>query len=79
MTTKIWFVAALILGIGTMVAVTGYAVSKEEDKKTSVYSEMHRMINTKIIAEDGQVWGKEEITLERCDELIAVVTKGNLS
>ena len=78
MTTKLWLVVTLILGIWTIVAVTGYAVSKVEDKKTSVYSEIHRMINTKIIAEDGQVWGKEEITPERCDELIAVVTKGNL-
>lgn len=78
MTTKLWLVAALILGIATVVASTGYTVSRARDKETAVYSEMHRMINTKIIAEDGQVWGREEITPERCDELIAVVTKGNL-
>ena len=79
MTTKLWLVAVLILGIATVVASTGYTVSRARDKETAVYSEMHRMINTKIIAEDGQVWGREEITPERCDELIAVVTKGNLS
>lgn len=78
MTTKLWVVATLILGIGTIIAVTGYTVSKAEDKKPAVYSEMQRMINTKIIAEDGQVWGREEITAEKCDELIVEVSKGNL-
>jgi len=77
MTTKIWLLTTLILVIAAIVAATGYLVSRAGDKKEAVYSEMHRMINTKIISEDGQVWGKEEITPVKCDELIDEVSKGN--
>lgn len=41
----------------------------------SVYNIMHKMINTKIVAEDGKIWGEVEITPERCNQLIIEVTE----
>lgn len=42
-----------------------------------VYDEMHKMANTKIIAKDGEIWGKEDITPSLCNKLIVEVTKSN--
>lgn len=47
-------------------------VSMSTDEK-NIYDEMHKMINTKIIAKDGKVWGEIEITEEKCDELIEYI------
>ena len=47
-------------------------ISNEEIK---IYNTMHKMINTKIVAEDGKIWGEIEITPEKCQVLIAEVTK----
>ncbi|HEY8892226.1 MAG TPA: DUF6241 domain-containing protein [Clostridium sp.] len=41
----------------------------------SVYNRMHKMINTKIVAEDGKIWGEVEITPEGCNQLIKEVTQ----
>ncbi|MGL5353992.1 MAG: DUF6241 domain-containing protein [Clostridium sp.] len=38
-----------------------------------VYIKMHGMINTKIKAEDGNVWGEIPITTEDCDKLIEII------
>lgn len=40
-----------------------------------VYNTMHKMINTKIVAEDGNIWGEVEITQEKCSQLIKDVSK----
>jgi len=44
------------------------------DEELVVYNTMHKMINTKIVAEDGKIWGEEAITTERCNKLITEVT-----
>ena len=35
-----------------------------------VYEEVHRMANTIIIAEDGNIWGKDEITEDNIDKVL---------
>ena len=50
-------------------------VEKISDDELSLYSTMHKMINTKIVAEDGKIWGEIEITPDKCSKLIAEVTK----
>gem|GEM_PF-1503688 len=45
------------------------------NKEISVYNRMHKMINTKIVAEDGKIWGEVEITSEGCNQLIKEVTQ----
>jgi hypothetical protein len=35
---------------------------------------MHKMINTKIVAEDGEIWGEIAITTNKCNQLITEVT-----
>ena len=42
-----------------------------------VYIMMHGMINTKIIATDGEVWGEIPITTEGCNKLIEIVNNNN--
>ncbi len=44
------------------------------DEELVVYNTMHKMINTKIVAEDGKIWGEELITTDRCNQLITEVT-----
>jgi len=49
--------------------------SKEiSDEESVVYNTMHKMINTKIVAQDGKIWGEIEITTDRCNKLIKEVT-----
>jgi hypothetical protein len=38
-----------------------------------IYTSMHHMINTKIIAIDDKIWGEVEITPEYCEELIELI------
>ncbi|MBX4263644.1 DUF6241 domain-containing protein [Clostridium estertheticum] len=45
------------------------------DKELVLYNTMHKMINTKIVAEDGKIWGEVEITDGKCDQLINDVSK----
>ena len=45
------------------------------EAELSVYSKMHKMINTKIIAEDGKIWGEIEITSDRCQQLITEISE----
>ncbi|MBU3155527.1 DUF6241 domain-containing protein [Clostridium estertheticum] len=45
------------------------------DKELVLYNTMHKMINTKIVAEDGKIWGEIEITDVKCDQLINDVSK----
>jgi len=70
-------------------------VTKEEDNKAvvikqnetktisgnelKVYNTMHKMINTKIVAKDGKIWGEIVITPENCQTLIREVTKSSYS
>lgn len=44
-----------------------------------VYNTMHKMINTKIVAEDGKIWGEIEITTDKCNQLINDVSKSGYS
>ena len=46
------------------------AISSDE---LAVYNTMHKMINTKIVAGDGKIWGEVEITPEKCQVLITKV------
>ena len=50
-----------------IVAGEGGATAAAQD---SIYTEMHKMINTKIVAEDGEVWGEIVITIKKCDKVI---------
>ena len=43
----------------------------------NIYDIIHRMSNTKIIAEDNQIWGKLEITPENIDSLKSLIEKIN--
>jgi len=56
----------------------GAELHTDEYKKTNtvrvtVFKEIHRMANTKIIAEDGEIWGEIDITAERIERLIKEV------
>ncbi|WDC85195.1 DUF6241 domain-containing protein [Caloramator sp. mosi_1] len=51
-------------------------------KKTleyDIYDTMHKMANSKIEAEDGQIWGEIEITPELCREIISLINESNFS
>lgn len=41
----------------------------------SYYEKIHHMSNTIIIAEDGNIWGESEITLEAIEEIILKIEK----
>ena len=43
----------------------------------NIYDIIHRMSNTKIIAEDNQIWGKLEITPENIASLKSLIDKIN--
>ena len=43
----------------------------------NIYDVIHRMSNTKIIAEDNQIWGKLEITPENIASLKSLIEKIN--
>ena len=43
----------------------------------NIYDIIHRMSNTKIIAEDNQIWGKLEITPENIASLKSLIEKVN--
>ncbi|MBU3159426.1 hypothetical protein KPL37_06615 [Clostridium frigoris] len=45
------------------------------DEELVVYNTMHKMINTKIVAEDGKIWGEIEITDGKCNQLISDISK----
>lgn len=45
------------------------AVSSEIADKDAVLSTMHQMANTKIIAEDGLIWGLKAMTKERVENM----------
>ncbi|WP_010235747.1 DUF6241 domain-containing protein [Clostridium arbusti] len=47
--------------------------------ETEIYTEIHKMANTKIVAEDNKVWGQLEITPEVCNELIAELSYSDYS
>lgn len=38
---------------------------EELDDKTKIYTMMHEMANTKIVAEDGMIWGLQPMTKDR--------------
>ncbi|MCB2293536.1 DUF6241 domain-containing protein [Clostridium algoriphilum] len=44
------------------------------DSELAVYNTMHKMINTKIVAEDGKIWGEDVITTDKCNELVNEIT-----
>lgn len=48
---------------------------KITDEELVVYNTMHKMINTKIVAEDGKIWGEVDITTDKCNKLINEVSK----
>jgi hypothetical protein len=52
---------------------TGVKIKDEKDFMV----EIHRRANTLIIAEDNEVWGKEEITEEGCNALILQAMASN--
>ena len=58
-------------------------ITSQEDNRVKVrpekqtYDDIHRMANTKIIAEDGEVWGKDEINEDRLNKVILEVMKSS--
>lgn len=52
--------------------------SDELDSSLEVYTMMHEMANTKIIAEDGQVWGLKPITKTRVESVQKAVKDLNI-
>lgn len=51
----------------------------EVRNETEIYTEIHKMANTKIVAEDNKIWGQLQITPEVCNELIAELSYSNYS
>lgn len=57
--------------------------NSEEIKETdyypieNIYDILHRMSNTKIIAEDNQIWGKIEITFDSISSIKNLIEKVN--
>lgn len=45
------------------------------DEEWVVYNKMHKMINSKIVAQDGKIWGEVVITPNNCKQLISEITK----
>lgn len=54
-----------------------YNVNIEVRDEKEVYEDIHRMANTKIVAD--KVWGKEEITEEKLNKVILEVLKSDFS
>ncbi|WP_298844862.1 DUF6241 domain-containing protein [Clostridium sp.] len=52
-----------------------HSTQKISDEELVVYNTMHKMINTKIVAEDGKIWGEVEITQDKCNRLINDISK----
>ena len=52
-----------------------FATDVVDEKR--VYIKMHGMINTKIVSEDGLVWGEISIIPAVCDRLIEIVKLNN--
>ena len=48
---------------------------KLSDEEIVVYNKMHKMINTKIVAKDGKIWGEVEVTPDKCNQLITEVSE----
>lgn len=47
--------------------------------ENEIYDEIHKMSNTKIVAEDNKIWGQIKITPEVCNKLIAELSYSNYS
>lgn len=47
--------------------------------ESKIYDEIHKMANSKIIAEDNKIWGQIEITPEICNNLIVELGYSNYS
>ena len=54
------------------------ADSKIMDEKR-VYIKKHELINSKIVAIDGQVWGEQNISPSVCDGLLQIIKNNNFS
>lgn len=66
--------------VNSAVVIKQYDFSKKISKEElAVYNKMHKMINTKIVAEDGKIWGEVAITPEKCQALIKDITKSGYS
>ncbi|MBU3110983.1 DUF6241 domain-containing protein [Clostridium lacusfryxellense] len=66
--------------VNSAVVIKQYDSSKKISKEElAVYNKMHKMINTKIVAEDGKIWGEVAITPEKCQALIKDITKSGYS
>lgn len=63
----------------TVVIEQNDTTRKISSEELAVYNKMHKMINTKIIAGDGKIWGQVEVTAEKCQALISEVTKSGYS
>lgn len=55
--------------------ITGQELKVRPEEE--VWEELHKMANTKIVAEE--IWGRIEITEEKCDELIKEVSLSSYS
>jgi len=66
------------ISVSKAVVIKQNDTSKEiSSQEEAVYNTMHKMINTKIVAQDGKIWGEVEITPEKCQVLITEVTKSS--
>lgn len=53
-------------------------IDKRKIQEKDILNKVHQMANTLIVAEDNQVWGQEEITKEKIDELISDLNNSGL-
>lgn len=50
-------------------------ISPEDSPEDAIYDAMHKMANTKIVAEDGQIWGEIPIDKESIKKVRDIVEK----
>jgi len=53
-------------------------IDKKKIQEKDILNKVHQMANTLIVAEDNQVWGQQEITKEKIDELISDLNNSGL-
>lgn len=53
-------------------------LDKRKIQEKDILNKVHQMANTLIVAEDNQVWGQEEITKEKIDDLISSLNDSGL-
>ncbi|AJA47742.1 hypothetical protein CPAST_c16720 [Clostridium pasteurianum DSM 525 = ATCC 6013] len=62
---------------GTVILKDKTKAAVKVRSENEIYDEIHKMANTKIVAEDNKVWGQIKITPEVCNKLIVELSYSN--